>query len=79
MKKKLNVIGSKEYSLPLIIGKDTIYIHTNIKETLVDGITMYQYDEVQYTLEEYEIFKNKIFEQLMIDFIQNSSTDDISV
>ena len=75
MKQILNVTGSKESSLPLIIGKDTVYIHTNIKEVTIDNNIMYQYDEIQYTLEEYEVFKNKIFEQLMIDFIQNSSTD----
>ena len=65
MKQILNVTGSKESSLPLIIGKDTVYIHTNIKETLVDGITMYQYDEIQYTLDEWNQVRAKALDTII--------------
>lgn len=50
--------GSKQQAQPLIIGKDTVYVHTNIKkieilqdDTKVDNL--YEYDEVQYDKDEY--------------------------
>lgn len=59
MKKLKDVIGSKEASKELIIGKDTVYIHTNIR-TYVDKndekeekSELYIYDEVQMSLHEY--------------------------
>ena len=73
MKQLHDVQGSKESSKPLVIDKDTVYIHTNVKEIVNDvgvGTGLYQYDEVQYSLDEYDEFKNKVLEQMMIDYIQ---------
>ena len=53
MKFITNVTGSKEQAKPLIVGKDTVYVHSNIKEVEKDGIQMYQYDEWQYEKDEY--------------------------
>ena len=54
------VIGSKEASKELVIGKDTVYIHTNIRpyedENEADEekkSELYIYDEVQMSLHEY--------------------------
>lgn len=60
------VRGSKEASQPLIVGKNLVYVHTNIrqltKEELekefpdnkdLQEIEEYEYNEVQYTKDEY--------------------------
>lgn len=46
--------GSKEQAKELIIGADTVYVHSDIKlvET-EDDSEVYQYNEVQYTKDEY--------------------------
>lgn len=57
MKEIKNVQGSTEQAQPLIVNKDTVYVHTNIVQAtdedgnVVDGL--YVYDEVQYTKNEY--------------------------
>ena len=57
MKEIKNVQGSYEQAQPLIVNKDTVYVHTNIVQAtdedgnVVDGL--YVYDEVQYTKDEY--------------------------
>lgn len=48
-----NVYGSEQSAQPLIIGKDTIYVHTNIRQEqveVVDGESniMWVYDEYQF-------------------------------
>ena len=52
------VHGSESQAKPLIVGVDTVYVHTNItkvetkkKKKKVDGL--YQYNEVQYGKDEY--------------------------
>lgn len=67
MIKLKDVIGSKLASKELVIGKDTVYIHTNIrpyedknddKEKKSD---LYIYDEVQMSKDEYlEKFKDNV-------------------
>lgn len=52
------VHGSREAAVPLVIGYDTVYVHTDIQEyqeTMPDGETMtgYKYHEIQYTKDEY--------------------------
>ena len=53
------VHGSKEAAQPLIIGKTTVYIHTDIKkvedtDTLGNPIeNQYEYHEIQYDKDEY--------------------------
>jgi hypothetical protein len=55
-----NVHGSEESSRLVIVGKTTVYIHSNVREEIItDEITgetrtEYIYDEVQYTRQEWE-------------------------
>lgn len=80
MIKLKDVIGSKEASKELVIGKDTVYIHTNIrpyedkneidKEKKSD---LYIYDEVQMSLHEYLEIKQQ--EVDLIGKAQNSTED----
>lgn len=54
------VFGGPEQAKPIIAGKDTVYVHTDIKPTITDGNgnpTEYQYHEMQYSPTEY-IIKN---------------------
>lgn len=44
------VYGSEEQAKPLIIGVDTVYVHTNINHI---NDNMYSYHEIQYTKNEY--------------------------
>lgn len=77
MKKLKDVIGSKEASKELIIGKDTVYIHTNIRPYQDDKekkSELFIYDEVQMSLHEYLEIKEK--ELVMLSNTQ-SSTDDL--
>lgn len=68
MIKLKDVIGSKEASKELVIGKDTVYIHTNIRpyedKNDVDKekkSELYIYDEVQMSKDEYlEMFKDNV-------------------
>lgn len=60
MKELKNVQGSKESAKELIVGKDTVYIHTNIKKVKVvksdeteTEEEIYEYDEIQMTKDEY--------------------------
>lgn len=58
MKDMGTVSGSKAQAIPLVIGYDTVYVHTDIKEVEVeepDGTkrTEWQYHEVQYGKDEY--------------------------
>ena len=57
MRQIQNVHGSEECAKPLIIGKDTVYVHYNIRqETISDGIEdriEWVYDEIQYGKDEY--------------------------
>lgn len=52
------VYGSAAQAVPLIVGKDTVYLHTDIEkvEELPDGgkvQDMYSYHEIQYTKDEF--------------------------
>lgn len=57
MKEFKDVRGSKESAKELIIGKDTVYIHKNIRkledDDLMKDADMYVYDEIQMTKDEY--------------------------
>lgn len=79
MKKLKDVIGSKEASKELIIGKDTVYIHTNIRpykdeNKEKESSNLFIYDEVQMSLYEYLEIKQK-----EIDLMgkSQSSTEDL--
>lgn len=47
------VIGSKESAVDLIVGATTVYTHHNINKFQNDECELYQYDETQYTKDEY--------------------------
>lgn len=48
------VRGSKEQAKELIVGSDTVYVHSDIEPVETDdGSEVYQYNEVQYTKDEY--------------------------
>ena len=52
------VQGSAAQAVPLVIGKDTVYFHTDIKKIDTDPLgnptdNFYQYHEVQYEKDEY--------------------------
>lgn len=71
MIKLTDVHGSKEASAPLIVGKTTVYVHTNIRQeprtdkegAVIEGEFEYIYDEVQYDKDEYiELMSEKMKE-----------------
>lgn len=50
--------GSKEQALPLIVGKDTVYVRLEIEKVLKDNEgkqidNLYRYHEFQYGIAEY--------------------------
>lgn len=60
MRELKNVQGSKEAAKELIIGKDTVYIHSNIRKLEADDgsslkkdTDLYVYDEIQMSKDEY--------------------------
>ena len=81
MIKLKDVIGSKLASKELVIGKDTVYIHTNIRpyedKSDVDiekKSDLYIYDEVQMSKDEYLEIKQK---ELELISKSQSSTEDL--
>ena len=54
---KGTVRGSVQQAIPLIIDKDTVYVHTNIHNIEVDDMREtrieHEYNEVQYAKDEY--------------------------
>ena len=57
------VQGNSEQAKPLVVGKDTVYVHTDIVPVEKDGKIiedLFSYTEVQYGKDEYiEIMANK--------------------
>lgn len=58
MKNMGKIQGSKEQAKELIVGLDTVYVHTNIVKLEEDNQgnkvdNLYEYDEVQYTKDEF--------------------------
>ena len=57
--KDMGVIqGSAEQAVPLIIGKDTVYVHTDIEQVFKDNEgksvdNLFKFHEVQYDKDEY--------------------------
>lgn len=50
------VRGSAEQAVPLVVGKDTVYVHTDIQKLPPDderGGEVWEYHEVQYDKDEY--------------------------
>lgn len=62
------VFGSAEQAVPLVIGKDTVYVHSDIQQVGEDNL--FQYYEIQYDKDEYiKIIaeKNQTLEQQITD------------
>lgn len=57
MKILYNVHGAVEQAVPLIIQKDTVYVHTNIRQEEIEDMheprLVWVYDEIQYDKDEY--------------------------
>lgn len=69
-----NVRGDYQQAQPLIVGKDIVYIHSNIKEHKdeVMDFTYYTYDEIQYDKDEYllKIFnENELIKEVLDSLI----------
>ena len=53
------VHGGAEQAIPLVVGKDTVYVHTNITKLEPDPndefapADLYSYEEIQYDKDEY--------------------------
>lgn len=64
------VQGNSEQAKPLVVGKDTVYVHTDIIPVEEDGKVvegLFSYTEVQYDKDEYIELMAKQNEQLGID------------
>lgn len=69
------VFGSAEQAVPLVIGKDTVYVHSDIQRILEDKdgkpvTNLFQYHEIQYDKDEYIKMlaeKNDSLEQQLTD------------
>lgn len=69
------VFGSAEQAVPLVIGKDTVYVHSDIQQILEDKdgkpvTNLFQYHEIQYDKDEYIKLlseKNDSLEQQLTD------------
>lgn len=75
MKNIGRIQGSEKQAKELIIGYDTVYVHSNIIKITEDKEgnpldNLYEYDEIQYTKDEYIKFiseKNTQLESRVID------------
>ena len=70
------VHGGAEQAIPLVVGKDTVYVHTNITKLEPDPndefapADLYSYEEIQYDKDEYIGLisnKNDSLESQLID------------
>lgn len=62
------VVGGKEQAVPLIISKDSVYIHTEIEK--IENEDLWRYKEIEYTKDEYIKLladKNKSLEKQIED------------
>lgn len=77
-----DVHGSKEASAELIIGFDTVYVHSNVRKVEEPGPDgkvpedMYVYDEIQYEKDEYIKMMADKSSKLESDTAQNRSDID---
>lgn len=70
MKNVGRISGSAEQAKALVIGFDTVYVHTNIKKEQ-DG--SYSYDEIQYSKDEYICAMQDKLERLQLDAMQGTT------
>ena len=65
------VCGNAEMAIPVYIGKNLIYIHTDIKRVEdEETLDMYQYHEYQYTKAEY---MDNVLRKMMSDISGNEN------
>lgn len=66
MKSVKSVHGSAEQAQPIVVGKDTVYVHGNIMKVKDN---LYCYDEIQYTLDEFaEVVRRMQYQNLYAGF-----------
>lgn len=79
------VQGSKEQAIPLIIGKDTVYVHTDIQEITVEDMgrqyTIWRYHEIQYDKDEYLklLVEREVKTRVDVEYISIMSGIDLEV
>jgi len=62
----MRVQGSETQAQPLVIGKDTVYVHTNIEQVETEHGLIWEYDEEQYTIPEYLVMENEKLRQELV-------------
>lgn len=71
------VRGDLTQAQQIIIGKDTVYVHTNIQEHIDDkGFPYCTYDEIQYDKDEYllKLFnENEMIKDVLDDIIMGAN------
>lgn len=80
------VHGGEAQAQPIVVGKTTVYVHTDIEPVETDdGHAEYQYHEIQYTKDEYiKLFaeqtpKKLEDQQAQIDYIAMMTDVDFDV
>lgn len=78
--------GSAAQAVPLIVGKDTVYVHTDITAVTQDNAgnpveDLFQFHEVQYDKDEYIEFQGESLEKQRsdIDFMAVMTGVDLDV
>lgn len=55
--KEMGVVqGNTPQAIPIVVGKDTVYVHTNIQPVIENGAViedLFSYNEIQYDKDEY--------------------------
>lgn len=65
------VIGTKYWARPIVVCKDAVYVHNNIKPvSFEEGSELYEYDEEVYDLEEYIVMLSGEVEQTKRELAQ---------
>lgn len=78
MKVIKNVQGSKESAKELIIGKDTVYIHSNIRKLEAGDSNLLQKDADLYVYDEIQMSKDDYLEKLQKELeVSNSAMADL--
>lgn len=67
--------GSKEQAKELIVGLDTVYVHTNIIKLEEDNRgnkvdNLYEYNEIQYTKDEYIALQSEQITNLQLAMLE---------
>lgn len=77
MRELKDVQGSKESAKELIIGKDTVYIHSNIRKLEINEDNELQKDADLYVYDEIQMSKDEYLEKIQkeLDVSNNAMAD----